>query len=232
MSYAGVLARFAAAMIDSLIFVGFILLMFVVVFDDSLSSYEVVFTITFFIQWIYFAFMESRFGATFGKKLLGLTVVDLDGNTISFARASGRYFAKFLSGILCIGYIMAFFTEKKQALHDMLAGTLVVDRWSPRVSNEGDPPLTPEDQPEPLSVDQIPDITPVDFTTDSFGTPENLPPAHDVFTPPPPPKPPEPTKKPVAIPPGAKACHSCGNVVGLYQKKCHKCGAKLKKGLL
>ncbi len=58
---------------------------------------------------------------------LGLKVTDLYGRRISLGRAIGRYFGKLLSGLTClIGYIMAGFTQKKQALHDMIAGTLVV----------------------------------------------------------------------------------------------------------
>ena len=65
--------------------------------------------------------------ATLGKMALGLKVSDLKGNRISFARASGRHFAKIVSGmILLIGYIMAGFTNRKQALHDMIAETLVL----------------------------------------------------------------------------------------------------------
>ena len=64
---------------------------------------------------------------TVGKMILNLRVVDMLGNRISFGRATGRFFGKILSGlILNIGYIMAAFTEKKQALHDMLAGCLVI----------------------------------------------------------------------------------------------------------
>lgn len=79
-------------------------------------------------QWIYFAMMESSsWQGTVGKKALGLLVTDMDGRRISFGRATGRYFGKIISGmILGIGYIMAGFTEKKQALHDMLAGCLVI----------------------------------------------------------------------------------------------------------
>lgn len=78
-------------------------------------------------NWIYEAGMESSSKqATLGKMALGLKVTDLQGRRISFARATGRHFAKILSGmILLIGYIMAGFTERKQALHDMIAGTLV-----------------------------------------------------------------------------------------------------------
>jgi uncharacterized RDD family membrane protein YckC len=80
------------------------------------------------IKWLYFSIMESSgWQATLGKKALGLTVTDLEGRRVSFGRATGRYFAKIISAlILFIGYIMAGFTEKKQALHDMIAGTLVL----------------------------------------------------------------------------------------------------------
>lgn len=80
------------------------------------------------LNWLYFAILESSaWQGTLGKKALGLQVTDLSGRRISFARATGRFFGKFLSTvILFIGYIMAGFTEKKQALHDILAGTLVV----------------------------------------------------------------------------------------------------------
>ncbi|MBI2679746.1 MAG: RDD family protein [Candidatus Solibacter usitatus] len=81
-------------------------------------------------NWLYHAVMESSsFQATFGKKILGMVVTDLAGQRISFAQATGRHFGKLLSGLIMnIGFIMAAFTEKKQALHDMLAGCLVVRR--------------------------------------------------------------------------------------------------------
>lgn len=75
----------------------------------------------------YFAGMESSsMQATLGKKVLGMVVTDAAGNRISFLRAVGRYFAKILSAlILFIGFIMVAFTERKQGLHDIIAGTLV-----------------------------------------------------------------------------------------------------------
>jgi uncharacterized RDD family membrane protein YckC len=78
-------------------------------------------------SWLYEALMESSsYQATLGKMIFGMKVTDLYGNRISFARASGRHFAKILSGmILGIGFIMVGFTERKQGLHDMIAGTLV-----------------------------------------------------------------------------------------------------------
>jgi len=80
------------------------------------------------VKWLYFALLESSaWQATLGKKALGLMVTDLGGGRISFARASGRLFGKLISAlILWIGFMMAGFTEKKQALHDMMAGTLVI----------------------------------------------------------------------------------------------------------
>jgi len=83
------------------------------------------------LQWLYFAYLESgEKQATWGKQALGLYVTDGAANRISFGRASGRFFAKIISGMipLGIGYIMAGFTEKKQALHDMIAGCLVLRR--------------------------------------------------------------------------------------------------------
>ena len=80
------------------------------------------------LSWIYYASLESSaWQATLGKKILGLKVTDLAGNRISFGRASGRFFGKILSGmIIGIGFLMAGFTERKQALHDILAGCLVL----------------------------------------------------------------------------------------------------------
>ncbi|HEV3253574.1 MAG TPA: RDD family protein [Candidatus Acidoferrales bacterium] len=79
-------------------------------------------------QWLYYALMESSsWQATLGKKALGLYVTDMNGQRITFGRATGRYFGKLISGmILLIGYMMAGFTEKKQALHDIMAGCLVL----------------------------------------------------------------------------------------------------------
>lgn len=76
----------------------------------------------------YFAVFESSARqATPGKMALGLIVTDLNGDRISFGRALGRYFAKIISSlILLIGFIMIGFTERKQGLHDMIAGTLVL----------------------------------------------------------------------------------------------------------
>lgn len=76
-------------------------------------------------------FHASHSMATPGKMAVGIKVVRTDGARISLARGIGRYFATILSGlILGIGFLMAAFTERKQALHDMVCDTLVVDRWA------------------------------------------------------------------------------------------------------
>lgn len=75
----------------------------------------------------YFIFMESSANqGTVGKMLVGIKVGDEKGEQLSFANALGRYFAKFLSTIiLCIGFMMVGWDEKKQGLHDKLAKTYV-----------------------------------------------------------------------------------------------------------
>ena len=83
------------------------------------------------VRWLYHAYLESGENqATWGKQALGIYVTDLTGNRITFGRASGRFFAKIISGMipLAIGYIMAGFTDRKQALHDMIASCLVLRR--------------------------------------------------------------------------------------------------------
>jgi uncharacterized RDD family membrane protein YckC len=80
------------------------------------------------IALLYYPLQESSEAqATLGKRALGVKVTDLNGQRISFPRALGRMFAKLLSGLLFgIGYVMAAFTPRKRALHDMISGTLVV----------------------------------------------------------------------------------------------------------
>ena len=78
---------------------------------------------------LYFALCESSvWQATPGKLALGIRVTDLQGNRISFPRALGRYLAKILSTLmLLIGFLMVAWTRRKQGLHDMIAGTLVLN---------------------------------------------------------------------------------------------------------
>jgi uncharacterized RDD family membrane protein YckC len=144
--YAGFWIRFVAALIDSVILgiVGSVIGVFfgggigaalssnrdpsnvnIAALVGALSTYLL---ITFAMHFVYHAYLESsEKQATLGKMILGLKVTDVNGQRISFGKASARFFSKIISAMICyIGFIMAGFTEKKQALHDMLAGTLVV----------------------------------------------------------------------------------------------------------
>ena len=88
------------------------------------------------LEWLYYALTESSaWQATLGKKALGIYVTDLSGMRISFGRASGRFFSMILFRIAPLIGVLLFFpidcicaglTEKKQALHDMMAGCLVL----------------------------------------------------------------------------------------------------------
>ena len=87
-------------------------------------------TFGFFTKWLYYALMESSSQqATVGKIVLRLKVTDLRGERITFARATGRYFGRILSGLLLgVGFLMAAFTQQKQTLHDIIAATLVIEK--------------------------------------------------------------------------------------------------------
>lgn len=80
------------------------------------------------LSWLYFSLMESSiWQATLGKKIMGIIVTDEFGDRITFSRATGRHFSKYISGfIFSIGFIMAAFTSKKQALHDKISHCLVI----------------------------------------------------------------------------------------------------------
>ena len=142
-AYAGFWRRFAAALIDGILmsivsqilnaFTGANTRMQEVLLEDP-TDYSGLMSVAgptwamgFVIQLVYFAYFESsERQATFGKQAMGLVVTDMNGNRIDMSKAVVRYLSKVLSGlILLIGYLMQPFTEKKQALHDIIAGTLV-----------------------------------------------------------------------------------------------------------
>lgn len=150
--YAGFWKRFAAYLIDGVVLAIPMLLLFiplVVYFIYTIGSLEgadesiklaaeirarqltsVAQLISFILPLVYFAWMESsRLQATLGKMLLGIKVVDANGQRMTFWHAFGRNAGKIISGIILnIGYFMAGATRKKQALHDQLANAYVVDK--------------------------------------------------------------------------------------------------------
>ncbi len=127
-NYAGVTRRFCAYLIDvvaQLIFIGLVaLLLELQSFFGLLSSGLILFS----CAWLYFAYQESsKWQATLGKYLLGIKVVDHNGGRITFKRATGRFFGKILSRFLFgIGFLLIFFTKKKQCLHDKLTKTFIL----------------------------------------------------------------------------------------------------------
>jgi len=132
--FAGFWLRLVAFLIDSVILLTPKALVDFLVFSTTSNEHGAADAVSqvFFLglDWVYFAALESSpWQATIGKKILSLRVSDLAGKRITFGRASGRFFAQFVSAIaLCIGFIMIAFTEKKQGLHDMMAGTIVTKR--------------------------------------------------------------------------------------------------------
>lgn len=152
--YAGFWLRFAAYLIDtvilSLVFVpvGFVLGIVMAATDNARDpDLMVVFNglinlASFVAGWLYSSLLESSsWQGTVGKKLCGLRVTDMDGYQISFGKATGRYFGKILSSLIClVGFIMVAFTEKHQGLHDLLAGTLVVTGAAPTDQYREPPP--------------------------------------------------------------------------------------------
>jgi uncharacterized RDD family membrane protein YckC len=81
-------------------------------------------------NWLYFAISEkSKYQGTLGKQLLGIKVTDINGNKLTFLKSNARYWAKYISTfIFFIGYVLTAFTKKKQALHDIIVKTLVVNK--------------------------------------------------------------------------------------------------------
>jgi uncharacterized RDD family membrane protein YckC len=154
--YAGFWLRFVAYLIDNLLMGVGLGLIFIplAIATGALASFEAMATshggepnpgavmgivsliltfaaVSLLLSWLYHAYFEScDWQATPGKRVLSIYVTDVNGQRISFLHATGRFFAKIVSGLipLGIGYIMAGFTQRKQALHDMIASTLVVRR--------------------------------------------------------------------------------------------------------
>jgi len=92
-----------------------------------IGGFLVVYLLALLAPAVYEIVMIGQQGATIGKKSRRLVVVRTNGEAVSMGRSVLRYLIKmFLSSILLIGYLMALFTAKKQALHDLIADTIVV----------------------------------------------------------------------------------------------------------
>lgn len=141
MKYVGFWRRFAAYVIDSFIigagFYVFILVwalfeIFLISIGLEQKTREIILGVLgvpvyLVIPWLYEAFcLSSKHMATLGKRAAGIIVVDTNYVRLSFGKASVRFWSKIPSAFLLIGFLMAAFTSKKQALHDYLAKTYVI----------------------------------------------------------------------------------------------------------
>jgi uncharacterized RDD family membrane protein YckC len=96
------------------------------------ESTALVVSLALILLWLYVAGLESStIQATLGKRALGLIVTDELGQRVSFGRASARHFGKVLSSPLALGFLMAAFTEHRQALHDLISRCAVVRKSRP-----------------------------------------------------------------------------------------------------
>ena len=85
-----------------------------------------------FFPLLYSVLFLGIFAATPGKMMCSLTVVDSSGHAIGYARATGRYLAEVVSGVLLfLGYLIAVLDNEKRALHDRICSTRVVWRSNP-----------------------------------------------------------------------------------------------------
>lgn len=133
MQYAGFWVRFWASIIDSIIWSPLLFLIYLkfslemILMGAGQGLAFLYFLVSVITPWLYHALFEAgKWQATPGKRLLGVYVTDMNGQRISFGRASGRYFSKIISSLIfAIGYIIAGLTQNKQALHDKIASTLV-----------------------------------------------------------------------------------------------------------
>ena len=129
--YASFKARLSAYILDALALMIPIFIVYLLI-RGHVPAHEkaIEFIADLFVSWIYYASMESsRFQGTLGKIAFGLKVTDMKGKRISFFRASIRSLGQVISlFILFIGYFMVLWDSRNQALHDKLAGCLVLEQ--------------------------------------------------------------------------------------------------------
>ncbi len=138
--YAGFWIRFVAKMIDGLILTVVLVVPFIAIMaamggfaetgetSEAALIFQVVFQLGYYLVAAgYSIFFVGKYGATPGKMVCKIKIVNSDGVKISYGRATGRFFAEILSALICnIGYIMAAFDVEKRALHDRICNTRVI----------------------------------------------------------------------------------------------------------
>ncbi len=136
MDYAGFWVRSAAFAIDLFIIwvVNMVIFIPLGIFMPSspenpmvfLSFMPLIMLLQYAIPAVYDIWFVGKYGATPGKMACKLKIVVADGSRVSYLRALGRHFAKYLSAmILLIGYIMAAFDDQRRTLHDRICDTRV-----------------------------------------------------------------------------------------------------------
>lgn len=143
--YAGFWRRLVAAILDQIILTvgrAFVygalgLILYAIIQFAEIKEYQVlifsvfagcIFILDIWLTWIYFALMESsHHQGTPGKLALGITVWHREKRALTFEEATVRYFAKIISQMtILIGYILCAFSSRKQALHDFVAGSVLL----------------------------------------------------------------------------------------------------------
>lgn len=127
---AGFGIRLAAFLIDNVILTGALAVLLPILFDESIAAETQSDGALFFgsaVSFAYFTLLVGLWGATLGKRVLGVRIVRLDGSPVGIPRALGRQLATILSVFtFLVGYLMVIFRSDKRALHDLIAGTVVV----------------------------------------------------------------------------------------------------------
>ncbi|MBK8285136.1 MAG: RDD family protein [Ahniella sp.] len=139
LDYASFLTRFAAWFVDRILLIGLAFLSLVIVslvaplvgLDKSISDAiagMAILAAMLLLPCVYFIYFEqTASGATPGKRLLGIRVANLDGQRISLGASFARTLVAGISSMFySIGHLVALFTERNQAVHDLLASTVVI----------------------------------------------------------------------------------------------------------
>lgn len=136
--YAGFWIRFGASLIDGFVLgipIGLFTIIFISIYsmnnvgEMTLAPLLLMYSIDIVAVLLYYILLTSgKHQGTVGKMMVGIKVVDRFGKPIGKGRALGRFLSCYLSGFFYIGYIIAAFTPKKQALHDYIASTYVVKK--------------------------------------------------------------------------------------------------------
>ncbi|MBF0291917.1 MAG: RDD family protein [Nitrospinae bacterium] len=136
--YASFSKRLFAYLLDNLLIAAFITFVTAATLGDAmtlLEDYDKLFFVAEMIYGLhsfafigYFTITTGSSGMTAGKYLMGVRVACDNGGQLGYSRAFVRSLSYFVSGFfLYIGFLLALFSKKKQALHDMISGTVVLE---------------------------------------------------------------------------------------------------------